>query len=56
MLSYYEICIKISQGWSKKWDNESMVPYTFSGNEWISFDDTESLKIKVEYLKSKNKS
>jgi GH18 family chitinase len=29
------------------------VPYAYSGTEWIGYEDTESLKIKVNYLNSK---
>ena len=52
-LAYYEICQKISQGWTKKWDNEAKVPYAYSGNEWVGYDDVQSLKEKVDYLKIK---
>ncbi len=52
-LSYYEICQKLSQGWTKKWDDEAKVPYAHSGNEWVGYDDIQSLKVKVDYLKQK---
>lgn len=29
------------------------MPYAYSGTEWIGYEDTESLKIKVNYLNSK---
>lgn len=35
-------------------DSQSKVPYMYSGNQWISYDDIDSLKHKVEYAKSKN--
>ena len=53
-LSYYEICQKLSQGWIKKWDNEAKVPYAYSGSEWVGYDDIQSLKEKVDYLKLKD--
>jgi chitinase len=52
-ISYYEICQKISQGWTKRWDSESKVPYVYQGNEWIGFEDVQSLKEKVDYIKTR---
>ncbi|RNA43942.1 acidic mammalian chitinase-like [Brachionus plicatilis] len=49
--AYYEIC---SKSWTKAYDSQSKVPYMYSGNQWISYDDSDSLKQKVEYAKFKN--
>ena len=46
-LSYYEICIRISEGGKKMWDDQSSQPYVYLNDEWFSLDDTKSLKIKV---------
>ena len=53
VLSYYEICLKISEGAQKLWDEESKVPYAYLNDEWFSLDDTKSLKLKVKYLRTK---
>lgn len=50
-MSYYEICKKIlSDGWTKKWSDEQMVPYAYGQNEWVGFEDIESLRIKARYI------
>jgi GH18 family chitinase len=49
-LAYYEICKKLEEGFTRVWDNQQMVPYTFNGSEWISYEDTESLTHKVSFL------
>ncbi len=49
-LSYYEICEKISQGWSVARTEEQKVPYAYSGLQWVGYDDQESLGKKVEML------
>ena len=46
-LSYYEVCEKLQSGWTRVWDNAGKVPYAYYGNEWVGFEDPESLKIKV---------
>ncbi len=51
--SYYEVCQKLSQGWTQQWDNEAKVPYAYSGSEWVGYDNIRSLKEKVDYLKIK---
>ena len=47
-LSLFEICkyLKISN-WTREWSNEHQVPYAFSGNQWIGYDDDESIILKV---------
>jgi chitinase len=52
-ISYYEICEKLSQGWTRVWQDEHKAPYAYSGVNWVGYDDIESLTIKVDYLKFK---
>lgn len=53
-MSYYEICQNLNSGWTRRWNDDQKVPYAFNGNEWVGYDDTTSLAIKVDYAKSKN--
>ncbi|XP_055601032.1 acidic mammalian chitinase-like isoform X2 [Uranotaenia lowii] len=54
-LSYLEICEKFKKGgFTKVWDDVQKVPYAYSGNQWISYDDETSLLLKINYAKSKN--
>jgi GH18 family chitinase len=46
-LAYYEICQKLQQGWTRVWNEEQKVPYAYNGNEWVGYEDVESLNHKV---------
>ena len=47
-LSYFEICDKlINKGWTRTWSNEQSVPYAYGENQWVGYDDVQSLAIKV---------
>jgi chitinase len=48
MYIYPDVCRKLAEGgWQRAWSEEQRVPYAFKHNEWISYDDAESMKIKV---------
>ncbi|KAI5633063.1 glycosyl hydrolases family 18 domain-containing protein [Phthorimaea operculella] len=53
-LAYYEICDRIrNQGWKVVRDSQQrMGPYAFKDNQWVSFDDQEIIKKKVNFIKS----
>lgn len=53
-MSYYEICQNLNAGWTRRWNDDHKVAYAFSGNQWVGYDDTTSLTVKVDYAKSKN--
>lgn len=52
-LSYYEICDKVNnQGWKVVRDDENrMGPYAYRGNQWVSFDDIDTIEQKIQLLK-----
>jgi len=52
-LAYYEICEALKQGsWTTVQDPQKrMGPYIYSGNQWISYDDVESLTWKTQFIK-----
>ncbi|XP_062559639.1 acidic mammalian chitinase-like isoform X1 [Armigeres subalbatus] len=54
LLSYLEICERLKTGYTTSWDDTQKVPYAFSGTQWISYDDANSIALKVAYAKSKN--
>lgn len=35
-------------------DEEQQVPHKISGNQWVGYDDANSLALKTEFAKSKN--
>nr|XP_006218557.1 chitotriosidase-1 isoform X5 [Vicugna pacos] len=51
LLAYYEICSW--KGAAERRTEDQKVPYAFQGNQWVGFDDVESFKAKVSYLKQK---
>lgn len=42
------------QGFVRYFDEEAKAPYLFNGNEFISYDDEESITYKCDYLKNNN--
>ncbi|XP_014649631.1 PREDICTED: chitotriosidase-1 isoform X1 [Ceratotherium simum simum] len=51
VLAYYEVCSW--KGASEHRIEDQKVPYAFQGDQWVGFDDVESFKTKVSYLKQK---
>ncbi|XP_028925098.1 chitotriosidase-1-like [Ornithorhynchus anatinus] len=51
MLSYYEICSM--KGATIHMIEDQKVPYAVLNNQWVGFDNIESLTTKVQYLKQK---
>ncbi|WP_373229852.1 glycoside hydrolase family 18 protein [Cohnella sp.] len=41
-------------GYNRYWDEEAKAPYLFDGENFISYDDEESLRHKCEYVKNEN--
>ncbi|KAJ8962576.1 hypothetical protein NQ318_000969 [Aromia moschata] len=54
-LGYNEICeTQLEGGWTIVWDDEQKNPYTYKGDQWIGYDNVESIILKAEYAKSLN--
>ncbi len=43
----YQICSKLAGSATRVWNDEHKVPNLLSGDEWIGYDDEESLTNKV---------
>lgn len=52
-LAYYEIC-QFLQGAKIVRLQDQQVPYAVKGNQWVGYDDVESVESKVQFLKSLN--
>ena len=42
-----------SNGWTVYRDNVQKIPYAVNGNQWIGYDDKESIKEKLAFIKSR---
>ncbi|XP_046491811.1 acidic mammalian chitinase-like [Neodiprion pinetum] len=52
VLSYYEILEKLSEGnWTTVYDDEQQVPYAYSGDQWVTYDNPSSLDVKAAFAK-----
>lgn len=53
MLAFYEICANTKKnGWTVK-RVSGYVPYAYKGNQWVSYDDVDTIRQKMKYVKSK---
>ena len=53
-LVYYEICQKVQQeGWTREYDNIGAASYAYKGNQWVGYDDEQSIAAKVNFIKQK---
>lgn len=48
-LGYNEILLN---NWDSKWQDDQKVPYAFNGNQWVGYDDKNSVTEKVNYALS----
>ncbi|XP_065259490.1 chitinase-3-like protein 1 [Emys orbicularis] len=51
LLAYYEICT-FTPGATTERIVEQEVPYSYKGNQWVGYDDEQSITTKVQYLKN----
>ena len=50
-LAYYEICHSIkTEGWTVAGPTAQVGPYAYKNNQWVSFDDKETIRKKVCYF------
>ncbi|XP_065923216.1 chitotriosidase-1 [Magallana gigas] len=52
-LSYTEVCDMLKSGGTRHWIPEMEVPYAVRGDQWVGYDDEQSLRLKVDFAKSK---
>jgi chitinase len=36
--------------WTRLFEPTQMAPYSYKGNQWVGYDDTESVNGKIEYI------
>lgn len=48
--SYLEICMDLMDGgWTTVYDNQQQCPYSYNGNQWVGYDNVESITVKSQY-------
>jgi chitinase len=54
-MAYSSIALKLTQGWTRSWDSQGQVPYMINAakTQVISYDDSQSVSLKCDYIKSK---
>ena len=51
MLVFIQICVDLQDGgWTVVLDQYYQAPYAYKGNQWIGYDDTDSVAVKVTQL------
>ncbi|XP_055374480.1 chitinase-3-like protein 1 [Condylostylus longicornis] len=54
-LGYNEICENFkAEQWTQVWETAQQVPYAFNGNQWVGYDNVESIELKAQYAKKHN--
>ncbi|XP_049548008.1 uncharacterized protein LOC125959239 [Anopheles darlingi] len=54
ILAYYEVLENLQNGWTRSRDSTQKVPYAYSGDQWMSYDDSESIADKCNYVVNRN--
>ncbi|XP_050100084.1 acidic mammalian chitinase-like [Anopheles aquasalis] len=54
IITYYEACKNLQNGWTRAWDHTQKVPYAYCGDQWMSYDDSESIADKCKYAVNQN--
>ncbi|XP_055390444.1 acidic mammalian chitinase-like [Condylostylus longicornis] len=50
-MDYLNICKNTKNGnWILKWDSDAMGPYSYNGNQWVGYDNIQSIQIKGKYI------
>ncbi len=44
----------MANNWTRVWEPTQKVPYAYHGNQWVGYDDPESINIKTRYVVEKN--
>lgn len=52
-MSYFEFCQE-EETWTKEYDKIGECPFAYKANQWVGYEDSRSLEIKMDWLK-KNK-
>ena len=52
ILAYYEICPLVKGNWTKEYDDVGKCPYAYYDNQWVGYEDEDSMAIKMDYIRN----
>ncbi|XP_071439578.1 chitinase-3-like protein 2 [Hetaerina americana] len=52
-VSFPEVCAFIANGATRVFDEESQSPYAYLGDQWVSYDDQQSVRRKAEFVQER---
>lgn len=52
-MAYFEICLMMKEDseWVDRYDDVGLVPFTHKGDQWVGYEDPDSLKIKMDFIR-----
>nr|BAA12287.1 chitinase [Penaeus japonicus] len=52
-MAYFEICLMMQEDseWVDRYDDVGLVPFTHKGDQWVGYEDPDSLKIKMDFIR-----
>uniref|UniRef100_A0AAG5DJB0 GH18 domain-containing protein n=1 Tax=Anopheles atroparvus TaxID=41427 RepID=A0AAG5DJB0_ANOAO len=50
---YYELCLLLRNGWNKFYDSVGQMPFAVRGNQWLGYEDTNSIAAKMNLAQEK---
>ncbi|KAM7311028.1 endochitinase-like [Ixodes scapularis] len=54
-LAYFELCRQLQSGnWTRVWDPRAGCAYAYSGDQWLTFEDEQSLTLKADYVRNRS--
>ncbi|XP_059158143.1 acidic mammalian chitinase-like [Physella acuta] len=54
VLAYYEVCSLIGAGYTVKTDPVGQVKYAYLANQWMTYEDRDTLNVKLEWIQRNN--
>uniref|UniRef100_A0A182Y9P9 Uncharacterized protein n=1 Tax=Anopheles stephensi TaxID=30069 RepID=A0A182Y9P9_ANOST len=50
---YHELCLVIRSGWNIFYDTVAQMPFAVRGNQWMSYENTNSIGVKMDFVREK---